>query len=242
MRKILTLCLVGLATSVLAGPGFAESAELVDSIWTFDDGQQLVEAVLLAGGKAEITIDEDPENTEMLACNGLWQVDGNKLDVSCGDSGPWHGMMQDDGSGVPVWSRLPEGTETGPLRAAFIESVLAEMARIEGQSDAAAHEQEASVPVAMGQEQRSSISGGSYSWSDSGQLQFDIEFEGDMIAFDFVNGTGMKVTSGMSKAGFKALAEKEGVSLRTLSEDEYQVGQDIFVFEKGVLTRTRTGN
>ena len=233
--------LAGVVIPFYALPVFADSAQLENSIWLYDDGERLVEAALKVGGVAEMTIDEDPDDTEMLVCNGTWTSEGDTLDVTCDGSDTYSGTMQDDGSGGPAWSRLPDGTETGPMREAFIDSVMAELERLEAQYAEPAEEPAAPGPEMMGEEQRASISGGSYAWGDSGGLQIDMAFEGDMIAFDPVNGGAMVVTSGMSKAEFKALAEQNNVALNALSEDEYQVGSDIFVFENDVLTRARTG-
>lgn len=249
MKRKWTVFLAGVATSYFAMPLYADSAQLEDSIWLYDDSERLVEAALKAGGVAEMTIDEDPDDDELLVCNGTWQTEGDNLDVTCSGSDTYSGTMLADSGGGPAWSRLPEGTETGPMREAFIESVMEELARLEAQYNAPAEEQAAPPaeaqaevsPEMMGEEQRSSITGGSFAWGDSGGLQIDMAFEGEMIAFDMANGSAMVVSSGMSKADFKALAEENGVAIDALSDDEYKVGSDIFVFENGVLTRTRTG-
>ena len=240
MSKKWAVLLSGVFAALFAIPVIADTAQLENSIWLYEDGERVVEAALKPGGDAEITIDEDPDDSELLACNGSWESTGDMLDVAC-DGSVYSGTMQDDADGGPSWSRLPVETETGPMREAFYDAVMAEVARLEAQQSASVEEPPTLGPEAMGEPQRASGTGGSVSWNDSGGLQIDMAFEGDMIAFDPANGAAMVVSSGMSKADFKALAEQHGVALEELSEDEYRVGSNIFVFENDLLTRARTG-
>ena len=240
MNKKWAVLISAVLAALFAIPVFADTAQLEDSIWLYDDGERRVEAALKPGGEAEITIDEDPDDPELLACNGTWKTKGDALNVTCGDS-VYNGTMQGDADNGPSWSRLPAGTETGPMREAFYDSVMAGIARLETQQAAPVEEPPTVPPEAMGEPQRAAVTDGSFNWNASGGLQIDMAFQGDMIAFDPVNGAAMKVSSGMSKAEFIALAEQHGVALDALSEDEYRVGADIFVFENDVLTRARTG-
>lgn len=228
----------------------ALSADLEDSIWLLDDGERRVEAALRADGAAELTIDENPDDEELTACNGTWDAYGNGLDVVCPGSAGYSGIMEDDGSGRPVWTRQPDG-ETGPMRQEFMDRVFAELERLEEEFAQASAEQETQEetpaaeeqelePWMMGEPQRASGTGGSVSFGSDGQLRYELEFEGDMIVFDPTTGAAMQVSSGMSKSEFKALAAENGVTLIELSEDEYQAGMgDVFIFENDVLTRVR---
>jgi len=91
----------------------------------------------------------------------------------------------------------------------------------------------------QGTAKRSNITGGTYSWGADGNLHMDVAFDGETIAFDPATGTAMVVKSGMTKSEFKALAKEKNVPVKMLSNDEYQVGMEIFVFESGKLTRSR---
>lgn len=87
-------------------------------------------------------------------------------------------------------------------------------------------------------EARSTITDGSYRWN-SGRLEVEAAFEGELLVFDPTAPGFATLESGMTKEQVRAALTTGNVSIRSMSEDEWQAGDQVLIFVDGKLAKYR---
>ena len=83
---------------------------------------------------------------------------------------------------------------------------------------------------------RSNIGGGAYSYDSKGQLRYEADVQGDVLAFDPTTGGFVKLTSGMTKKTVESAARTGRVTIKKRAENEWVVGNQTVVFKGGKFT------